>query len=151
MATVLFNGWVLWHAGTPVALSQTTLTIMLVVLGMALIGFGIGKLSNNKENYQLHRWILTSGLILTVGSILLVMLPAAFRFYTDPDVMVFSSISIVTVVHGIIGFPAVAIGIIFAFGDLPKSVKKWMQRTAAFWILATTSGIVLFLVMMDLL
>ena len=151
MQLCFFEGWIVWHAGTPVALSQTTLTVMLVVLGMALIGFGFGRIAKIRENYQLHRWILTSVIVLSIVTIFFVMLPAAFRFYIDPDVEVFSALSIVTLIHSALGFPAISIGLVYALGDLPKNVKMWMQRAAFFWIIALASGTFLFLLMMELL
>ena len=73
------------HAGTPVALSQLTLTVMLVALGIVLMGIGFGHLSKTKLSLLQHRWILTAAVALTLGAIFLVMVPAAFRFYIDPD------------------------------------------------------------------
>lgn len=43
------------HAGTPVALSQLTLTLIFVVLGVLLIGIGFGFLAKSKESFLQHR------------------------------------------------------------------------------------------------
>jgi uncharacterized membrane protein YozB (DUF420 family) len=79
------------------------------------------------------------------------MLPSFFRFYIDPDVMLFSTVSITTVIHGVVGVPAVATAVIYTFGDLPMKVKKWMQLTAILWITDIGLGVVLFLQMLELI
>ena len=79
------------------------------------------------------------------------MLPSAFRFYIDPDVMFFSNISIKIVIHGIVGVPAVATAVIYAFGDLPMKIRKWMRFTAFLWIADIGLGVVLFLQMLELI
>jgi uncharacterized membrane protein YozB (DUF420 family) len=123
---------------------------MLVVLGIMVIGIGFGFLTKTKENLLQHRWTLSAAIVLALGAIFLVMLPAAFRFYVDPDVEFFSSLSYTAMIHGIIGVPAVTTAVIFAFGELPKNVKKWMRITALLWITDIAFGIVLFLQMMEL-
>ena len=99
------------HAGTPVVISQATLTLMFVVLGILLIGIGFGLLAKSKESLLQHRWSMSVAVALTCAAIFLVMLPSAFTFYIDPDVKLFSSLSIVTIIHGVIGVPAIVIGL----------------------------------------
>ena len=139
------------HAGTPVVLSQTTLTLMFVVLGVMLIGIGFGYLVKSKESLRLHRWSMSAAVALAAGAIFLVMLPSAFRFYVDPDVEFFSALSILTIIHGVIGVPAIVIGVIYALGDLPQRVKYWMRWVTVFWVVSLGLGIVLFLDMLGLL
>jgi uncharacterized membrane protein YozB (DUF420 family) len=148
------NFWfhlIVLHAGTPVALSQFTMTLMFVVLGILLIGVGYGFLSKNKESLLQHRWTMTIAIILALIAIFFVMLPAFVRFYIDPDVQVFSTLSIMTVIHGVIGVPAIVIGVIYALGDLPQKVKSWMRWAAVFWVISLVVGVVLFLDMLGLL
>ncbi len=76
------------------------------------------------------------------------MLPTAFRYYIDPDVEVFSALSITTVIHGIVGFPAIVTGLIYVLGDLPKKVKKWMRMTVVRWLASIFLGVSLYLQMM---
>ena len=66
------------------------MTLLFVVLGVLLIGVGFGYVSKNKEVLLQHRWTLTIVLILTLIPVALVMAPTMYRFYTDPDVMIFS-------------------------------------------------------------
>jgi len=139
------------HAGTPVELSQATLMLMFVVLGLLLNGIGFGRVVKTKESLLYHRWILSAAVVLTLLAVFLVMLPSAFRFYIDPDVMFFSNVSITTVIHGIVGVPAVATAVIYAFGDLPKKIRKWMRLTAILWIADIGLGVVLFLQMLELI
>jgi uncharacterized membrane protein YozB (DUF420 family) len=139
------------HAGTPPAVSQATLTLMFVVLGIIVIGIGFGRLTKTKESLLQHRWALSAAIVLALAAIFFVMLPSAFRYYVDPDVEFFSALSYTTIIHGIIGVPAVVTGLIYAFGDLPKNVKKWMRITAVLWIADMAVGVFLFLLMLGLL
>ena len=146
-----FSKLILLHAGTPVVISQATLTLMFVVLVILLIGIGFGLLTKSKENLQQHRWSMSVAIALASAAIFLVMVPSAFNFYIDPDVEFFSSLSIMTIIHGVIGVPAIVMGLIYAFGDLPKKVKSWMRWAAAFWIVSFALGVIVFLEMMGLL
>ncbi len=139
------------HAGTSPIVSQSILTLMFVVLGTVLIGIGFGFITKSREGLLEHRWVLTASLVLTLGAVFFVMLPTVFSFYIDPDVEVFSSMSIMTIVHGIAGVPALITAIIYAFGDLPAKVKKWMRVTAVFWVLSIAFGVILFLLMMEII
>jgi hypothetical protein len=82
------------HAGAPVEVSQATLTLMFVVLGILAIGIGFGRVVKTKESLLQHRWTLSAAVALTLAAIFLVMLPSAFRFCIDPDVLLFSNISL---------------------------------------------------------
>ncbi len=145
------RGIILWHAGTSPIVSQTVLTLMLVVLGVVLVGIGFGYLVKTKESLLEHRWMLSGSIALTVGAIFLVMLPTLFRFYLDPDVQVFSGLSITTLIHGLVGAPAITTAVFYALGKLPKNVKKWMLWTAVLWVASIALGVFLFLQMMGLL
>ncbi len=142
---------VVLHAGTPVELSQATLTLMFVVLGVLLIGIGYGFLNKNKEGFLLHRWTMTGAIILALLAIFFVMLPSFIRFYIDPDVQFFSQLSATTIIHGIIGIPAIVISVIYAFGDLPQKTRIWMRWAAALWVVSLVLGVLLFLDMLGLL
>ena len=144
-------GLVVLHAGTSAVLSQTALTLMLVVLGIIVIGMSFGHLNKSKISLLQHRWMLTIALVLSLSAISFVMLPSAFNFYIDPDLQFFSSLSMVTLVHVAVAFPAVVTALIYAFGDLPTKTKKWMRITALLWLASIALGVVLFLQMMALI
>jgi uncharacterized membrane protein YozB (DUF420 family) len=146
----LFN-LIALHAGTPVVVSQTTLTAMFVVLGIVLIGVGFGRVSKNGESLLLHRWSMSVAVAMSSVAILLVMLPAAFNFYIDQDLQFFSSLSLITLVHAVIGVPAITLGLIYAFGDLPQKLKRWMRWAAIFWVGSLALGTIVFLEMLGLL
>ena len=139
------------HAGTPPEISQATLMLMFVVLGIIAIGIGFGRVVKTKESLLQHRWALTVAVVLACAAIVLVMLPSTFRFYTDPDVMFLSNMSITTILHGIIGISALVIGISYAFGDLPAKVRKWMRATTVLWIASICIGVFLYLQMLELI
>ena len=139
------------HAGTPVALSQFTLTLMFVVLGILLIGISFGFVAKNKESLLQHRWSMTVAIALALIAISFVMVPSFVRFYIDPDVEFYSTLSAMTIIHGIIGVPAVVIGVIYALGDLPQKIKSWMRWAAILWAISLILGVALFLEMLGLL
>ncbi len=141
---------ILFHAGTSPIVSQTVLTLMLVVVGIVFVGIGFGFVMKNTEGLLQHRWILSVSLALTLGAVGLVMLPTVTRFYIDPDVDVLSSMSIATIIHGVIGIPPLMSAVVYAFEDIPHNVKKWMRTTAVLWVASTLSGIILFLIMMEI-
>ena len=85
------------------------------------------------------------------AAIFLVMVPSAFKFYIDPDVEFFSTLSVLTIIHGVIGVPAIVMGVIYAFGDLPQKTRLWMRWAAALWVFSLILGVVVFLEMMGLL
>ncbi len=147
-----FLAWLVFlHGSTPIVVSQTTLTVMFVVLGLVLIGISFGRFTKSKESLLQHRWTLTVAVALTLGAVFFVMLPSAFVYYVDPDVQFLSSLSLTTIVHAVVGVPAVVTGLIYVFGDLPVKVKKWMRITATLWISVLALGVVMFLQMLGLL
>ncbi len=139
------------HAGTSPVVSQTVLTLMFAVLGVVLVGIGFGYFEKTKTSLLQHRWVLSISVGLTLCAIVLVMLPTTFNFYVDPDVILLSPMSIATIVHGLIGIPAIVTGLIYAFGDLPRNVKKWMRATAVLWATSIGLGVYMFLLMMEII
>ncbi len=139
------------HAGTPIALSQLTLTVVLVAFGVAIMGMGFGRLVKTKESLKQHRWTLTTALILTLTTVFLVMSPSFVIYYIDPDVQALSALSITTLAHTGLAVPAIISALIYAFGDLPANVRKWMRITAVFWTATLIAGAVLFLQMVSII
>ena len=137
--------------GTPPEASQMTLTVTLVAFSVLLIGIGFPRISKSKQSLLQHRWTLTVAVALTLGAVLLVMVPSAFRFYIDPNVNFLSTLSIVTLIHASIALPAATMALIYAFGDLPINVRLWMRITAALWVATMAVGVVLFLHMLELI
>ncbi len=147
----LFANLFALHAGTSPATSQTVLTLMFAVLGIMLVGIGFGYVVKNKEALRQHRFTLTTVLILTLIPLFSVMVPTLIRFYTDPDVMVFSSISITQMVHTAVAIPALVTAGFYALGKMPGDVKKGMRWTAALWVASMILGTLMFLQMMDII
>jgi hypothetical protein len=138
---------ILLHAGTPIAISEATLALMFVVLGIVLVGTSFGLFVKNKESLLQHRWSMSVAVALACGGIFAVMLPATFNFYMDPDVVLFSSMSITTIIHVVVSVPALVLGVIYAFGNLPKKVKSWMRYALVFWVASVALGVVMFIQM----
>lgn len=147
----MFFEIIVLHAGTPLVVSQATLTLMFVVLGVMFMGIGYGVLTKTRASLLQHRWAMTFGSALTLAVIFLVMLPSAFAFYTDSDLQFFSSLSIMTLIHAVLGVPAITMASIYVFGDLPQKTKVWMRWAAAFWAISLILGVLVFLNMLDLL
>jgi hypothetical protein len=131
--------------------SQTNLSLMFVILAILIIGVGYGLFAKTKERLLLHRWGMSLVVALSSIAILLVMVPTAFNYFIDPNLQFPSSLSIITLVHTIIAVPAVTLGLIYAFGDLPQKVKFWMRSVAVFWVTSFILGMVLFMEMMGYL
>ncbi len=146
-----FNVIIALHAGTPLVVSQASLTLMFVVLGVLGVGVGFGLLTKNRDNLLLHRWSMSIAVFLASLAIFLVMLPSAFRYYIDPDVNFLSSLSVLTIFHGIIGVPAILLGVMYALGDLPKRLRYWMRWAAVFWVASLVFGVILYFDMLGLL
>ncbi len=151
----MFEFWlgiIALHAGTPPVVSQTVMSIMFVILGVLLVGIGFGYLTKSKENLLQHRWALSAAIALTLVAISFGMLPSFIRYYLDPDVEFYSSLSAVTIIHTMVAVPAVITGVVYLFGFLPKkNLKKWMRLTAVLWLASFILGLILFLQMFNLL
>jgi len=130
----------------PPLLQQESLMLVFVALGLGIIGMAFGRIKN-KDSFQLHRWIMTGAVALNFIAIIVVMLPSLVFFYINPNVNSYSSFSILQIVHGIIGFPAFTMAMIFAFNDLPKQTKKWMVLTAVLWLTSIALGAVVYFTM----
>lgn len=127
-------------------LQQESFTLMFVALGLMIIGIGYAKLKT-KESFQLHRWIMSGAVILNITSIFTVMLPSLFLFYINPSSSLSSSFSILQITHVAIGFPAVVLSLLYVFNDLPQPTRKWMQITAALWIVSIALGAIVYYTM----
>jgi uncharacterized membrane protein YozB (DUF420 family) len=127
-------------------LEQESLTLVFVALGIGIIGMAYGRIKT-KDTLKMHRWAMTGAIALNLVSIFVVMFPSLFAFYTDPSMDAFSSFSMLQVLHGIVGFPAVAMGLIFAFNDLPVNTKKWMVATAVLWVTSIFIGAIVYFTM----
>lgn len=90
---------------------------------------------------------MTGAVALNLIAILVVMLPSLVFFYINIDADIFSSFSILQIIHSIVGFPAFASALIFAFNDLPKNTKKWMIVTAILWLTSIALGAVVYYTM----
>jgi hypothetical protein len=151
MIALALGSLVFLHAGTSSMVSETVMMVMFAVLGIMVVGFAIIFASKNKESLLRHRWILTAAVIIAAIPVVVVMLPTMYRFYTDSDVMVFSATSTLQLIHGAISVPALATGIVYAFGKLPHNVKMGMRWAAGLWIASIILGVVLFLQMLNLI
>lgn len=126
-------------------LVQESISLMFVALGLAIIGFGYARLKT-KESMQMHRWVMCGAVILTIASILFVMVPSLFIYYT-PGTDFFSNFSVLQIVHSILGIPTLALSMLFVFNRLPQPTKRWMRITAALWIVGIVLGAVVYYTM----
>jgi hypothetical protein len=138
------------HAGVSPILSQTSLMLVMIALALSLVGVVYGRIKG-AELLRLHRWTMTMAVAILLVPVAFVMLPATFRFYTDPDVEIGSALSLLTIVHGALGFPMVVMGLMFALNDLPRNVRAWMRRTTWLLMAAFVVGLILFLTMLDII
>jgi uncharacterized membrane protein YozB (DUF420 family) len=119
---------------------------MFVALGLAIIGIGYARLKS-KEFLQLHRWVMSGAIILTLVSIFFVMIPSFYIYYITPSNSASSSFSILQIVHSALGVPPVTLTVMYLFNDLPQPTKKWMKITAILWIMSIVLGAVVYYTM----
>jgi uncharacterized membrane protein YozB (DUF420 family) len=127
-------------------LVQESIALMFVALGIAIIGIGYARLKS-KEFLQLHRWVMSGAIILTLVSIFFVMIPSFYIYYITPSSSASSSFSILQIVHSALGIPPVTLTVIYLFNDLPQPTKKWMKITAILWIISIVLGAVVYYTM----
>ena len=127
-------------------LVQESIALMFVALGLAIIGLGYARIKN-KEFLQLHRWIMSGAIILTLVAIFFVMFPSLYIYYITPNVSVSSPFSILQIIHSVIGVPPSILTVMFLFNDLPQPTKKWMKITAALWIVSIALGAIVYYAM----
>ncbi len=111
---------------------------MLVALGLAFMGIGYAQL-RTKESFKLHRWMMSGAIIFSLISIIFVMFPSLFIYYTG-GYNVTSGFSILQIIHSVEGVPAVALSLMFLFNKLPAPSSKWMRITAFLWIVSVALG-----------
>ena len=127
-------------------LVQESISLMFVALGLAILGIGYARLKS-KESMQLHRWVMSGAVILTMVSIIFVMFPSLIIYYITPSISFISSFSILQIVHSAIGVPPVILTVMYLFNDLPQPTKKWMKITAILWIVSIALGAVVYYTM----
>ena len=119
-------------------LVQESIALMFVALGLAIIGMGYARIKT-KESFQLHRWIMSGAIILSLISIFFVMFPSLYIYYTG-GYSVTSGFSVLQIIHSIEGLPAVVLSVMYLFNDLPHPTKKWMRITAVLWLISIALG-----------
>ena len=82
-----------------------------------------------------------------MAAVFLAMLPSLFSFYVPPNVKMVSPFSMLQLIHGGVGFPAIVLGLIHATGDLPTDTKKWMRLTAVLWLTSIAIGVSVYITM----
>lgn len=127
-------------------LVQESISLMFVALGLAILGIGYARL-RSKESLQLHRWVMGGATVLTLISIFFVMFPALIIYYIAPSINLFSSFSILQIVHSAIGVPPVILTVMYLFNDLPQPTKKWMKIAAILWLVSIALGAVVYYTM----
>ncbi len=127
-------------------LVQESISLMFVALGLAIIGTGYARI-RTKESLQLHRWIMSGAIILSLISIGFIMIPSLFIYYTTLSNSVSSPFSILQITHSIIGIPPVVLTGMYLFNDLPKPTKTWMRITIVLWLISIALGAVVYYTM----
>ena len=120
-------------------LVQESIALMFVALGLVILGIGYARIKT-KESLQLHRWVMSGAVVLTVTAIFFVMFPSLFIYYTTISNNALSGFSILQLVHSAEGVPAVILSAMYLFNDLPQPTRKWMKITAVLWIVSIVLG-----------
>jgi len=119
-------------------LPQESIAIMFVALGLAIIGIGYARL-RTADGLRLHRWMMSSAIILTMISTFFVMFPSLWLYYAE-GYSATSGFSILQIIHSAVGGPVTVLSFMFLLNDLPKPTQKWMQITAALWFVSLALG-----------
>lgn len=119
-------------------LVNESIAIMMVALGLAVLGFGYARLGTD-EGLKLHRWTMSSAIILTFISTGFIMIPSLYLYYAA-GADLFSNFSVLQIVHSVEGIPTVALSVMFLFNKLPEPTAKWMKITAVFWLVGIALG-----------
>ena len=127
-------------------LVQESISLMFVALGLAIVGIGYARLKS-KEALQMHRWVMSGAIVLSLISMAFVMLPSLVIYYINPSVGFFSGFSILQIAHSVEGVPAVILSVMYLFNDLPQPTKKWMQITAILWLISIALGALVYYTM----
>jgi uncharacterized membrane protein YozB (DUF420 family) len=126
-------------------LVQESIALMFVALGLAIIGIGYARLKT-PEFLKLHRWMMSSSVILGIIAIAFVMFPSLYLYYVNGGSFT-SGFNILQIVHSVVGFPAVVLGLMYVFNRFPQPTKKWMQIAAVLWIASIVLGAVVYYTM----
>ena len=127
-------------------LVQESIALMFVALGLAILGIGYARLKS-KESLQLHRWVMSGAILLTLISIFFVMLPSLIIYYITPSYSLTSGFSILQIIHSALGVPPVTLTVMYLFNDLPQPTRKWMKITAILWIISIALGAIIYYTM----
>jgi hypothetical protein len=136
-------------SGIQLALGPINLGFQIVILSLILAGFFL-KL---KGKYLLHGVLMFVGVVLNIVSFILVMGPSILGFEIIV-VQPLSYISVIAVVHGVIGGIALISGAVLVFSwHLQRSFKNCLKRkramkpTIILWTLALLFGIWLYTIL----
>ena len=77
-------GLIALHAGIPLVVSQSTLTLMFVVLAIIVIGVGFGLIARSHEGFLQHRWAMSVATALALSVIFLVFCLPLTTFILTP-------------------------------------------------------------------
>jgi len=119
-------------------LTTISISLMMVALGLAFMGIGYARL-RTKESLQLHRWMMSGAVILSLISIFFIMVPSLWIYYTGGYSLT-SGFSILQIIHSVEGVPAVTLSLMYLFNDLPQPTRKWMRITAILWLTSIALG-----------
>jgi hypothetical protein len=134
----------------PTALIVTaSLTIQIIVLFLLSYGYYLKK----KLSYRKHGLTMASALILHLSTVFAIMIPslvlAVIPQYIFKNPL--GAVSIVGIIHGILGASALSLGIwIVASWRFKKDIqgcirrKKFMLKTLTIWVTALIFGITLY-------
>lgn len=136
----------------PLILTITTsFLIQIAVLFMLSYGYYL----NKKGNFRQHGLIMTVALILHLVTVFYVMIPS-FVYGVIPYYILATPqdlVSIVGIIHGILGLMAVCLGVwLVAAWRLKKEIKECFRRkqlmypTLGLWIASLAFGMILYMI-----
>ena len=114
---------------------------------IAQISFGIaviaGAILALKRKLKIHHRLMTIVIFLNAVTIIVVMGPSMVNIISQPSKNI-TTTTVVTVVHGIVGIVAEAIGVASLYKRL-KHRKAWMKLLFSFWMVSLVLGIIIYI------
>ena len=134
---------------TVFAIVTASLVVQLLVLGLLVYGY----ILKRRLKFRRHGFVMATAVILHISIILYIMLPSFIRAILPEFILPnpFSAISLLSILHEILGAPALALGLWFVVswrfrknfaGCFGK--KRFMLATIWIWAAALASGIALY-------
>jgi uncharacterized membrane protein YozB (DUF420 family) len=129
----------------PAPLASTlNLGLQIVVLAVLLIAIPFAK-KETKEGFRTHERLMATAIVLNLVGVILVMIPSLIAYLSIGLASIPTIVLVLELPHGTFGFLGLVFGIAFVLNKKPKNLKRIMDLTALFWLIAIILGFMQYL------